>query len=101
MTQEPSQKKSFWQNAKEVLYGMASHDMSRYAVRTRASMEHLFILITMGDMIGSPSCHRITACACFRMWSRKSRPGSGACYARKMSPMPCSRSQHHVPQTNL
>ncbi|MBI5650454.1 MAG: hypothetical protein HZC40_08425 [Chloroflexi bacterium] len=39
---------------KEVLYGMASHDMSRYAVRTRASMEHLFILITMGDLIGVP-----------------------------------------------
>jgi hypothetical protein len=48
------EKKSFWQNMKEVLYGMASHDMSRYALRTRASMEHLFILITMGDMIGVP-----------------------------------------------
>ena len=48
------EKKSFWQNMKEVLYGMASHDMSRYALRTRASMEHLFILITMGDMIGIP-----------------------------------------------
>jgi len=41
-------------NVKEVLYGMAAHDMSRYAVRTRASMEHLFILITMGDLIGVP-----------------------------------------------
>jgi hypothetical protein len=51
---EQSEKKSFWQNMKEVLYGMASHDMSRYALRTRASMEHLFILITMGDMIGIP-----------------------------------------------
>ena len=49
-----SEKKSFWQNMKEVIYGMASHDMSRYALRTRASMEHLFILITMGDMIGIP-----------------------------------------------
>jgi hypothetical protein len=48
------EKKNFWQNMKEVLYGMASHDMSRYALRTRASMEHLFILITMGDMIGVP-----------------------------------------------
>src|SRR5512141_2838776 len=48
------EKKSFWQNMKEILYGMASHDMSRYALRTRASMEHLFILITMGDMIGIP-----------------------------------------------
>jgi hypothetical protein len=48
------EKKSFWQNMKEILYGMASHGMSRYALRTRASMEHLFILITMGDMIGIP-----------------------------------------------
>jgi hypothetical protein len=42
------------QTAKEVMYGMASHDMSRYAIRTRASMEHLFILITMGDLLGVP-----------------------------------------------
>lgn len=47
-------KKSIMQNVKEVLYGMAAHDMSRQALRTRASMEHLFILITMGDMIGVP-----------------------------------------------
>ncbi len=52
--QDQSEKKSFWQNTKEILYGMASHDMSRYALRTRGSMEHLFILITMGDMIGIP-----------------------------------------------
>ncbi len=50
----PEGKKSFMQNMKEVIYGMAAHDMSRYAIRTRASMEHLFILITMGDMIGIP-----------------------------------------------
>jgi hypothetical protein len=54
-TNEPSQpRKSIFQNVKEVLYGMAAHDMSRQALRTRASMEHLFILITMGDMIGIP-----------------------------------------------
>jgi hypothetical protein len=39
---------------KEVMYGMAAHDMSRHALRTRASMEHLFILITMGDLVGVP-----------------------------------------------
>jgi hypothetical protein len=50
----PEEKKGFFKNLKEVVYGMAAHDMSRYAVRTRASMEHLFILITMGDMIGIP-----------------------------------------------
>lgn len=44
----------FLNTAKEVMYGMASHDMSRQALRTRASMEHLFILITMGDLLGVP-----------------------------------------------
>src|SRR5437879_11849755 len=40
--------------AREVMYGMAAHDMTRYALRTRASMEHLFILTTMGDLLGVP-----------------------------------------------
>ena len=44
----------FVDNFKEIFYGMASHDMTRYAIRTRASMEHLFILITMGDLLGVP-----------------------------------------------
>jgi hypothetical protein len=39
---------------KDIVYGMSSHEMTRYAVRTRASMEHLFILITMGDLLGVP-----------------------------------------------
>ncbi len=51
---KPEEKKGFFTNMKEVLYGMANHDMSRAALRTRSSMEHLFILITMGDMIGVP-----------------------------------------------
>jgi hypothetical protein len=38
----------------EVTYGMAAHDMTRHALRTRASMEHLFILVTMGDLLGVP-----------------------------------------------
>jgi len=43
-----------FQTIKSVIYGMASHDMTRFALRTRASMEHLFILITMGDLLGIP-----------------------------------------------
>jgi len=39
---------------KEFVYGMAAHDMARYALKTRSSMEHLFILITMGDLLGVP-----------------------------------------------
>lgn len=38
----------------EVLYGMALHDMVRANVRQRASLEHLFILITFGDLVGLP-----------------------------------------------
>jgi hypothetical protein len=41
-------------SAKKILYGMAGHDMARYALKTRGSMEHLFILITMGDLLGVP-----------------------------------------------
>jgi len=39
---------------KSILYGMAGHDMARFALKTRGSMEHLFILITMGDLLGVP-----------------------------------------------
>ena len=39
---------------KEFIYGMAAHDTTRLAMKTRASMEHLFILITMGDLLGVP-----------------------------------------------
>jgi hypothetical protein len=40
--------------AKGTLYGLAGHDMARFALKTRGSMEHLFILITMGDLLGGP-----------------------------------------------
>ncbi len=56
--EEPQERKGrlvrLGQTIKEVFYGMAAHDMSRQALRTRASMEHLFILITMGDLLGVP-----------------------------------------------
>src|SRR5512137_59304 len=52
--EQKEEKRSTFTKLKEILYGMGAHDMSRYAIRTRASMEHLFILITMGDLIGVP-----------------------------------------------
>ena len=56
MQEEPPPRglRRFVNAVKEVVYGMASHDMARQAVRTRASMEHLFILTTMGDLLGVP-----------------------------------------------
>ena len=46
--------KRFLGKFRQVTYGMAAHDMTRQAMRTRASMEHLFILVTMGDLLGVP-----------------------------------------------
>lgn len=44
----------FGRDVRDLLYGMAGHDMTRFALKTRGSMEHLFILITMGDLLGVP-----------------------------------------------
>ncbi|MEO0092672.1 MAG: hypothetical protein ABIK67_00230 [candidate division WOR-3 bacterium] len=47
-------KKGIFKTLREFVYGMAAHDTARFALKTRGSMEHLFILITMGDMLGIP-----------------------------------------------
>jgi hypothetical protein len=52
--EKKSKKTSLISVFKDIVYGMSSHEMTRHAVRTRASMEHLFILITMGDLLGIP-----------------------------------------------
>jgi len=41
-------------NFYDYIYGMAAHEQTRFALKTRGSMEHLFILITMGDLLGVP-----------------------------------------------
>ena len=51
---EGEKKPGWFDGFKSVLYGMAGHDMARFALKTRGSMEHLFILITMGDLLGIP-----------------------------------------------
>ena len=38
----------------EILYGMAIHDQVRALARQRGSLEHLFVLISFGDLIGLP-----------------------------------------------
>lgn len=56
MTEE--EKQSIWRKTlvavSDFIYGMASHESTRQALKTRGSMEHLFILITMGDLLGVP-----------------------------------------------
>ena len=39
---------------KEILYGMAIHDQVRVLTRQRGSLEHLFVLISFGDLLGVP-----------------------------------------------
>ncbi len=41
-------------NMKGVLYGMAAHGHVTAALRTRMHLEHLFMFITLGDMLGVP-----------------------------------------------
>jgi hypothetical protein len=52
--EEPRGVRGFLGKVRKVTYGMAAHDMTRSALRTRGSMEHLFILVTMGDLVGVP-----------------------------------------------
>jgi hypothetical protein len=54
MPEEQEKKAGFMDGFRSMLYGMAGHDMARYALKTRGSMEHLFILITLGDLVGLP-----------------------------------------------
>src|SRR5215831_12035646 len=53
-----SSKKGGWgtmlKGVKGVLYGMASHGQVTATLRTRMYMEHLFMFITLGDMLGIP-----------------------------------------------
>lgn len=46
--------KKFRKAAGEAFFGMAVHDMVRANLKARGSLEHLFILITFGDIVGVP-----------------------------------------------
>jgi hypothetical protein len=39
---------------RNLAYGMLAHEVVLYATRVRANMERLFILVTLGDLIGLP-----------------------------------------------
>ena len=38
----------------QILYGLAIHDQVRTLARQRGSLEHLFVLISFGDLLGVP-----------------------------------------------
>jgi len=48
------EKKSFLQAAREFLYGLFGMEFAEHALEMRASIESLFMLGTVGDMIGVP-----------------------------------------------
>ena len=59
LTEEKNQKEEKKESevkkaVKGLVYGMAMHGMVTYALKTRMHLENLFMLITMGDMLGVP-----------------------------------------------
>ena len=38
----------------EILYGLAIHDQVRTLAKQRGALEHLFVLISFGDLLGVP-----------------------------------------------
>lgn len=48
------EKKSFWQAVREFLYGLFGMEFAEHALEMRSSLESLFMLGTVGDMIGVP-----------------------------------------------
>jgi len=55
MSVQTQQAKKGWREAiLEFLYGMMGYEFSLHAVQVRSHLETLFILITLGDIIGVP-----------------------------------------------
>ena len=52
-TEEP-RKGGFLNALKSLFYGMAAHGHVSAALKTRMHLEHLFMFITLGDMLGIP-----------------------------------------------
>ena len=38
----------------DIIYGMAIHDQARTLAKQRGGLEHLFVLISFGDLLGVP-----------------------------------------------
>ncbi len=53
-SQDKSPRSRILQAIREFLYGMGGYEFERHAVEMRASLETLFMTITVGDLIGMP-----------------------------------------------
>ena len=43
-----------WEAVKQFVYGLTAHEFARHAVEMRHEMEAVFMVVTMGDLIGVP-----------------------------------------------
>lgn len=46
--------RKIWTTAREVLYGMSVYDVVVHFRKERGDLEHLFVLIVFGDILGVP-----------------------------------------------
>ena len=51
---QSSARPSLWRGIREFLYGMMGMEFASHAMEMRASLESVFMLGTVGDMIGVP-----------------------------------------------
>ena len=49
-----SHRDSWWRRVNEFVYGMLGYEFARHALETRRSLETLFMVTTVGDMVGIP-----------------------------------------------
>jgi hypothetical protein len=58
MTEQHEKKEALFKrltrSAREFIYGMTTYEALQFALQTRGSLEHLFISVTMGDLLGVP-----------------------------------------------
>jgi hypothetical protein len=53
-TETPSTRRNWLTAVREFLFGMMGYELAHHALEMRASLESLFMLATVGDMIGVP-----------------------------------------------
>jgi hypothetical protein len=51
---KPRRLQGWWTAINQFLYGMIGLEMAQHAIEMRASVENLFMLATVGDMLGVP-----------------------------------------------
>ena len=51
---QTGKRRAFWQAVREFLYGMLGMEIAHHAMEMRASLESIFMLGTVGDMLGVP-----------------------------------------------